>query len=39
MCYLDPATLYIISLRLQLDLAPSSSLFIYIYLDKHSEPQ
>ena len=39
MCYLDPATLYILSLHLQLDLAPSSSLFIYIYLDKHSEPQ
>ena len=39
LCYLDPATRYILSLHLQLDFAPSSSLFIYIYLDKHSEPQ
>ena len=38
MCYLDPATLYIPSLHLQLGLAPSSYL-TYIYLDKHSEPQ
>ena len=30
MCYLDPATLYILSLHLQLDLAPSSSLHLYL---------